>query len=690
MQSVLVNKLITKEKIISFTEYKKLKNVNEYILFGDNILEGITLLNDMTIDEHYMKFEYVVYEPIDQPIYVFSDENKNIYSIKICGAYTKWDLPKEVSKIINFIDLPDYIIYSIKSKKVILAGENTETASVGNSQWQREGRKLGAAKIGVPFIYQTFYSGRDESQDAIREPSSLQVYNHLVYSVRYKVQSFVAYFENNFDNSQTRNREPVDGKKIFSKYLKAVFIYDVDKSFLQVKKEIEKEFYIHMINYMKEPKYLESLLADAQPRLEKDLPILSLKMKDLIINNTDKFVESLLDYIYEEDPKIADKYINNSELIKFDNNKFENWTSYDNKQNIKSIISFLKGYESAPTSYIGRSSKIGFANTELCNRFFSEKFPDYKRKIDEILDCKKYKETLLIPLRIHKISNGNYTFSPDPESGEIVAFSELFGYNLKGKKERPTIGYCIVNTPDSFDILDKKGTKLYKAIAEYIDILVINDKFFITDLENDYKYNDYEVTSLESMEPKEKTEEMAVVSTYINQTTINSDWKLCFIHTHHSSWQQLIIHTKDGEIQEKIDRISTKVDLITQNKNLFMIAEGKNTYADILNDRKIKTAMTMASEKINDLYKDTNNQFDVFIYNLVTVPDKDPDFFVAREAETVKKSIELGHFNDIAYHDSFVVIIVYLDSKKHTKFKLIYSSKINSTIKEKMDKEFNQ
>ena len=157
MQSILVNKLITREKIISFSEYKKIENVNEYVLFGDNILEGITLLNDMVIDENYLKFEYVIYEPIDQPIYVFSDKKKNIYSIKICGAYAKWDLPEEVSKIINFVDLPDYVIYSLKSKKVILAGENTETASVGNSQWQREGRKIGAAKIGVPFIYQTFY-----------------------------------------------------------------------------------------------------------------------------------------------------------------------------------------------------------------------------------------------------------------------------------------------------------------------------------------------------------------------------------------------------------------------------------------------------------------------------------------------------------------------------------------------------
>ncbi len=690
MQSILVNKLITREKIISFSEYKKIENVNEYVLFGDNILEGITLLNDMVIDENYLKFEYVIYEPIDQPIYVFSDKKKNIYSIKICGAYAKWDLPEEVSKIINFVDLLDYVIYSLKSKKVILAGENTETASVGNSQWQREGRKIGAAKIGVPFIYQTFYAGRDESQDEIREPSSLQVYNQLLYSVKYKVQSFVAYFENNFDNSQTRKREPIDSKNLFSKYLKSVFIYDVDKSFFEEKRKLEKEFYIHMINYLKETKYKELKLVNPQPRLKKDFPVLNDEIYNMIINETDEFVEELLDYIYEENTEKINHYINNSELIDFDNSEFREWTSYNKKKNIKNIISFLKNHGNTPTTYVGRSAKIGFVSTKLCNEFLTEKFPDCKEKIDKKLDYTKYNKTLLMPLRIHKNSNGKLTFSPDPESGEIVAFSELFGYKLEKEKEKPVIGYCIVNTPDGFNILDKKGTKLYKAIAEYVDILIINDKILITDLENDYKCDDCEIDSLESIKPKDLTEEMAVVSAFINQTTINSDWELCFIHTHHSSWQQLVIHAEGKEKQEKIDRVSTKVDLIIQNEDLFMIAEGKNTYEDILRDKKIKKAMKNASKKINYLYKEHNDQVDAFIYNLDTVTSKDPEYLATKEAGKVKESIDSGKFNKVAYHESYLVIIVYKNSENCTKFKLVYSPEFDPKIKEKLDKEFNQ
>ena len=342
MQSILVNPKITKTMIIDMNSYRKFQNINEYILYGDNILEGITLLNDMTLNDDYLVLKNVIYEPIDQPIYIFEDKNNNLYSIKICGSYDKWNLPEEVSKIIGFIDLPDYIIYSVKSKKVIIAGENTETASVGNSQWQREGRKLGAAKIGVPFIYQTFYAGRDESQDKIREPSSLQVYNQLVYSVRYKVPSFVSYFENNFDNSQTRERIPLDSKKLLSKYLKATIIYDVNKTIFSDKRELEKEFYFHMINYIKEPKYIDLHKSDSKPRIVKDLTFLTDNMYDLLINRTEKFINELLDYIYESNPDIINEYLDKLELVSFDSGKFELWTSYDNKPNIKGLINYLK------------------------------------------------------------------------------------------------------------------------------------------------------------------------------------------------------------------------------------------------------------------------------------------------------------------------------------------------------------
>lgn len=689
MQSILVNPLITNDKIISLNDYKKLNDVNEYILYADNILEGITLLNDMTEDSYILTFCNIVYEPIDQPIYIFKDDINRLYGIKICGSYNKWGLPNDVSQIINFVDLPDYIFYSINNQKAIIAGENTETASVGNSQWQREGRKLGAAKLGIPFIYQTFYSGRDESQDTIREPNSLQVYNQLVYSIRYKTPSFVAYFENGFENSLTRKRDFNNGCELLSKYIKAILLVDVDPTKLNIKKNIEKDFYLHMINYLKEVKYKDLNTSTNVPRIIKDLPSISEVTKNKILNNTYEFIDSLVKYLYENDNNQVNKFINSCGLLDFDESKFENWSAYTNKTNIFNLIKYLADKNCSPKSYIKGNAKVGFASTKLCSEFLTEKFGDSREEIETILNAQKYPVSVIMPLRIHKISKGKLTFSPDPESGEIVAFSELFSYDLFKKKKRPVIGYCIVDTPENFNIHSKFGTKLYKALAEYIDILIINNSI-ITKLQNSKTTTNFIPRSIITTKPIAVTEETAVVSTYLNQTTINANWQLCFIHTHHSSWQELMIYKNDRTIQQKIDRISTKVDLIIQQNNKFMISEGKDNFQDIIRDSKIKDAMAIASGKIDELYGDNNIQFDAFLYNMHTSPAKDPEFYIENEANVVKSAMELHHFSDIAHHDSFVVIIVFLNSKGHTQFKLVYSPKFDKNLKIQLDKEFNQ
>ena len=75
MQTTLINNKITKEKIITLTQYNKIVNNNEYLLFADNILEGIELLNELTFSQNYLSFYAIVYEPMDQPIYIFEDSN---------------------------------------------------------------------------------------------------------------------------------------------------------------------------------------------------------------------------------------------------------------------------------------------------------------------------------------------------------------------------------------------------------------------------------------------------------------------------------------------------------------------------------------------------------------------------------------------------------------------------------------
>ena len=81
MQPHLVNPRITKKNIFSMADYQQLRNVHEFILYSDNILEGIVLLNILSSHDNLLHFYGVIYEPIDQPIYLFKDAKENIYSI---------------------------------------------------------------------------------------------------------------------------------------------------------------------------------------------------------------------------------------------------------------------------------------------------------------------------------------------------------------------------------------------------------------------------------------------------------------------------------------------------------------------------------------------------------------------------------------------------------------------------------
>lgn len=679
MQSILVNPKISGERILDLKNYKEMKNNHQFLLYADNILEGITLLNDLTNSDEILSYCHTIYQPIDQPIYVFSDKDNNYYSIKVCGAFDKWKLPDDVYSIKTYVDLPDYILYSIDSKKAILAGENTETASVGNSQWQREGRKLAAARNKVPFIYQTFYSGKDESQNTIREPSSLQVYNQILYTARYKTPSLVAYFENNFEGAKTRNRVPEDSQELFSNYIKSVILCDVNDSQenITLKRKLETEFLEHMLGYLGEGKYSTSNgTIGTKSRLDLDLPTIDSSIRRNIVDDKKSFSKDLINYIYNINNDFSDKY----DLTDVESKSLLPWTSYMGKNNIKNLLEYLSVKGSPAKSYISGSAKVGIAKTEYCKEYLLSKFPNNINEIKKALG--DYQETLVMPLRIHKKSNGNLTFSPDPESGEIVAFCELFGYDMQATKTRPVIGYCIVDTPSGFDFKSKHDTKLYKAIANYIDILILDDKKLITSyvLSEDPK-NNYHPVDIESEHPLSSTEEMAVVSTFLNQSTIKSDWDLCFIHTHHSSWQQIFINGK----QEKIGRVSTKLDLIMQQDNKFMLAEGKNQYQDILNDPKIQQAMRNSGDLVDRLYKQSNIKFDAFLYNLATNPNKDPEYYAGNEEKSVEGGIKRGHFDDIAEHDNFVVIIVYTGNDYKTKFRLVFSDSFDKDLKQQLE-----
>ena len=154
-----------------------------------------------------------------------------------------------------------------------------------------------------------------------------------------------------------------------------------------------------------------------------------------------------------------------------------------------------------------------------------------------------------------------------------------------------------------------------------------------------------------------------------------------------------MLHNPLGTLcQHKIDRVSTKLDLIMQDKSLFFLAEGKNNYAEILADRKIQQAMRDAGNLINKLYQAKHINFEAFIYNYA-LPSQEPDYYLSREKATVQGAIARGHFKNIANSPNFVVIMVYLLRTRNgmkTKFQLVYSATFPNNLRTRLNQEFEQ
>src|SRR3989344_178533 len=295
------------------TQEIKKHNPRCFVIYSDNILESTNILDLMSDGNRFLEIVGVSYEPIDQPIYLFKEKSNSSYiCIKVAGKYENWNLPENVNSIIHFIDKPDFVIIDGADGDGVFFGETTGTANVGNSQWQREGRKISAAEKGIPMIYQTYYSGTDRSMfeqkeidsgtapGQVREPTSLQVINHFIYSLRYRTPSLVVYYPNpEYDKIIGFSRENI-GRELLQNYIAICLLYKTDKNYKPQKKEIETEIYKRMIVFVTESvnSRKEKIL-----RIEKDFPVEPTRK----ILATPKFI-TFLDSIYPTDKgKFAQK-----------------------------------------------------------------------------------------------------------------------------------------------------------------------------------------------------------------------------------------------------------------------------------------------------------------------------------------------------------------------------------------------
>lgn len=655
-------------------EFVSGKESHEFIVFGDNILECLTLLNPAVEQSDIWHFEYVVYEPIDQPLYVFTSKSGKVISVKACGVYSNWPLPEKVSDLIYRYDLPDFVLYNVGEDKVVFAGEFTETASVGNSQWQRELRKIAAAELGVPFIYQTVYSGKDDGQNTIREPTSLLAYNAFMYTIRYRVSSLVFFIEPNIESSQTRNRQSALSSNLISRLFAAYIMNEIAEQ-IDLHLQIEAEIFVSMADYMKESKYSSAGVVGNQPRLMVDLPCVNRSVQDALLSDTGSFVKELTEYLYDP-TKDKSVFTNKYDFSKFEPLKMKKWTDKKNTSYIKDLFDFIqKNGLSEPVAPLSKFA-AGVVQSSSILKFLTES--NYRVSSTALKSLETYPETAVIPIYFHKTSNGSLQFTKDPYAGNTAAFSELLGFDGAGNQKRAILAYCVSTNPSGFDLHTKNETNIYRSVAKYSDLLIMDTKEVIHEFKPPLKtYQKHVVDSISQVVPLNTTEDMGVVSSYLQMGVIGSDWDVCMIAIHHSSWQQIRIRDKSNYLDTaKIGRNDSKVDLVMQSPdNLFLAAEGKKRYSDFFRSpaerSKIEAAFNNIRFVIDDLFKtEVENKIVAFIC-LLDVPEVDSEFFLDSEKQRIKSSIEAGHLDKLA-NQEFVVIGSYA-LRGVSKFELFFS-----------------
>ena len=691
MQDSLNQPLLTGKSISEkeYFELSKSRKNHEFVLFGDNTLECLTLLNPLVNPDTYLEFIALVHLPLDQPIYVFELPNQDLVSVKVAGSYTNWKLPREVAQIVYRYDLPDFVLFSVKSQKVIFAGELTETASVGNSQWQRELRKIAAAELKIPFIYQTVYSGKDDSQDTIREPTSLLVYNAMLYSIRYKVPSLVLFIEPNIENSVTRKRiDSLDTSAISN--LLAGHLIQESTGNAKLRQKLEETIYEKMLDYLAEPKFKAGGNLDNKPRLFVDYPCAPKEVSSLVDGPSSEYASAITQFLSDEKSvnDFPKKYPWGDEQIEL----MKPWTDKRSMDYISTMFEYLeKKNLNTPIAPLGKFS-VGIVKSSHLVKFLQEKCSGEVGTLVEKVSG--YDETLIVPVLLHKKNYGSYQYCKDPYAGNTAAFSELLGFDTLGEKKRGILAYCVSENPEGFDLHQKYATNLYRSIAKYSDGILLDGKKIISKFKPflpEFESND--LKSLLELQPINATEDSGLTSTYVQLTNVIGGWRVCMIAIHHSSWQQIRIRNKNGVLNTaKIGRNDAKVDLVLQDtESTFLAAEGKRTYSDFFSSiqekNKIGKAFENVFQLIDNLFETSQSTKITTFICLLDVPEVNSKYFLEQEKRKISESIRLGHISEIV-DGEFVVIGVYVN-QRITKFELFFSNSFNRDLREQLGEMFS-
>jgi hypothetical protein len=368
------------------------------------------------------------------------------------------------------------------------------------------------------------------------------------------------------------------------------------------------------------------------------------------------------------------------------------WTDKKNTSHLKVLFDFLKDQNHQPAVAPRWKFAAGIVESHLIVEFLKVK--NFKLSKSSLAKLLEHKETAIIPVALHKDNKGVLQFNKDPYSGNTAAFSELFGYDSYGNSIRNILVFCVSTSPAGFDIHSKYETDLYQTIARYADILILDNKDIIERFKpSSIEYITYEISAISEVTRLQRTEDMGLISTFLQMGVIGSDWDVCMIAVHHASWQQIRIRDNKNFLDTyKIQSKESKLDLVMQSKdNIFFAAEGKKKFSDFFSvkeQEKISAAFQNVRTTIDNLYKSDNTVKVMSFICLLEAPEINTEIFLRAERQKIQDTIELGSFEKIAKGESVVIGVYSLKNKTH--FELFFSKDFEPILRERLTDVFSK
>ena len=470
---------MTTEKILNY-EDSRLLNPKLFEVYGDSTWEGIKLLDGIKEKSNYLKFVGYNLDNLESPIYIFKEnKSKNHIAVKICGRYQDWDLNRNIKSLISDIDKPDFVIIDHDTNAIILAGETTDTIPLGNSEHQRKGRVVVAAKQKIPFLFKCPGSHFDDSKLSATDRAAgkrgqaryLMPYSiifHFILSIRYKTPSLLFLQQNDQSDKALNINIDNNNEKNFYNYISLTFLSrlsDVKDS----KESLEKKIFQSSINFLNS-KINEKRIID-KVQIE---PMIS-----NISNNSELFFTKFIEYLHGKNNKIDG-------ILKITNWNYKTFSNWNNsnlcskKKPINKISwlfeKLIKKRIVESFSYQPTKSRPGIViDTPKLIELITKNTKIKKNELIKKLNVEL--PTLIIPTLAYQWKDESTFKEPkkDPGTGELCSFSEFFAFNEKNEKIQNILVYIYIKSPPKGISTENS---LFKAIKLYSDCLIIDDKIY--------------------------------------------------------------------------------------------------------------------------------------------------------------------------------------------------------------------